>query len=321
VTALPTKTVEGVIRQYNATLEGATHGLGLRVSYIGSRGKGMNYTLDINKPRASATPFATSRKPYPQFASAYVTRADGQWRYDSVVVQARRRAGPVTFDTSFTWGNNTSNYANTTDPYNVTNQWTRDAGDRRRYFVASAAWPIPAGKGRRLLSQAGPLMNRVFSNWSLQATSTIASGQYYSPWFTGPDPANATQGYVTQLADCAGNPKSGAGTLTEWFNPSAFAVPPANAGRYGTCGMNILEGYPIHVGHLSLAKRIPLGGQVRAVFTAQISNVANTPHFTIPNNNISNPNPGVFGASSVAVSSSPERLGSRQIDLKLRLEW
>jgi hypothetical protein len=85
--------------------------------------------------------------------------------------------------------------------------------------------------------------------------------------------------------------------------------------------MNTLEGYPIHVAHVSLAKQFAFTEQVKLVFTAQISNVTNTPHFTIPNNNISTPNPGIFSASSLAANSTPERLGNRQIDLKLRLVW
>ncbi len=321
VTGFPARNDEGVIRQYNVTIEGQARGFGLGASYIGSRGAGMNYILDINKPRAGAAPFSVSKNPYPQFAATHVVRNDGEWRYDSLVLRASRRSGPVIFETSFTWANNISNYANTIDPYNVTNQWTRDAANRRLYSVTSVDWPLPVGKGRRFLSGAGPLMNGLLGNWTLRAVATFGSGQYFSPWFTGPDPANASEGFVTQLPDCVGNPNSGARTLARWFDPSAFAIPPASAGRYGTCGMNILEGYPIHVGHLSVAKRIPMGEQAAAVFTAQISNVTNTPHFTFPNNNISNPNPGMFTASSVLGPSSPERLGSRQIDFRLRLEW
>jgi hypothetical protein len=308
VTALPMETREGVIRQYNATLEREVHGFAVRVSYIGFRGSEMNYTLDTNKPAASTIPFTVSRKPFPQFVSTYVTRTDGQWHYDSGVLQVQKRTGPVTFQSSLTLANNVANYLNTEDPYNVTNHWTRDAADRRKYFVTSAYWPISFGKGPWL------------GGWTVQAISTFASGQYFSPLFTGPDPANASAGYVTQLADCVGDPKTGAGTLNQWFNPAAFAIPSSTAGRYGTCAMNSLEGYPIHVAHVSLAKRIPLGETLSALFTAQVSNVTNTSHFTTPNNNLSNPDPGRFTTSSVAVDY-PERMGYRQIDLKLRLQW
>lgn len=321
ITGLPTKTDEGAIRQYNATLDAALRGIGLRFSYIGSRGVRMNYTLDVNKPQAGTTPFTTARKPFPLWASAYEYRNDGQWRYNSAVASAQRAVGLVIFQSSFTWAHSTSNYANTTDPYNVTNQWTRDAADRQRYFTAGATVPLPLGKGHYLLSTTGPFMNRVVGDWKLQAITTFASGQYYSPLFTGADPANASQGFVTQLADCVGDPNSGARTRTNWFNPSAFAIPSPSAGRYGTCGMNSLEGYPIHIAHVSLAKQFSFTEQVKLIFTAQISNVTNTAHFTIPNNNISNPNPGTFAASSLPANSTPERLGNRQIDLKLRLVW
>ncbi len=321
VTAIPLKTDEGVIRQYNATLERAFGNLALRASYIGSRGVGMNYSLDVNKPAASTTQFSTSHLPYPQFGSTFVTRTDGSWRYDAVQLAASKRTGGLTFDSSVTLGNSVSNYANTFDPYHVTNQWTRDAANRRFYFVSSAQWAVPAGKGKRFLANAGPLADRLVRDWTVQAIVTAASGQYYSPLFTGPDPANASPSFVTALADCVGDPSSGARTISRWFNPAAFSIPSASAGRYGTCGMNSLEGYPIHVGHVSLAKRVQLGEYVAAVFTVQVSNVTNTPHFTFPNNNISNPGAGAFPASSAVSPYNPERQGSRQLDLKLRLQW
>ncbi len=93
VTALPQKTDEGVIRQFNVTLERQSQNYALRASYIGMRGLGMNYSLDINKAQASSAAFANSRKPFPQFASAFVTRDDGKWRYDSAVLEAQRRMG------------------------------------------------------------------------------------------------------------------------------------------------------------------------------------------------------------------------------------
>jgi hypothetical protein len=308
VVGLPSTTDEGTIRQYNFTIERATHGLGLRAAFIGSRGTGLNYTVDINQPPASSTPFTNSRKPYPRFGSVYEVRNDGQWHYNSVFLEGQKKAGPVIFTSNLTLANNVANFLDTTDPYNVTDKWVRDGADRRRYFVNSAMWNLPFGHT--------PLTG----HWAVAAVATFASGQYYSPLFTGPDPANASPGFVTQLPDCIGDPNAGARTIGQWFNPAAFAVPPANAGRYGTCGMNSLEGFPIHVGHLSVAKAFPFGDVAKLVFTAQISNITNSAHFTFPNNNISNPNPGVFTAASV-VTIDPERQGFRTIDFKLRIQW
>ncbi len=321
VTALPMQTKEGVIGQYNGTLEAKLAGFGLRVSYIGARGVNMNYTLDTNKPKASTIAFTTARRPNPVFANTYETRTDGKWHYDSVVAAAERHFGQINFNASFTSGNNTSNYANTVDPYNVTSVWTRDNADRRRYFTAGADAPLPFGKGQKLFSSPGPIIGRIISDWKLIAITTFASGQYYSPVFTGADPANASQGFVTQLPDCTGDPNSGARTKALWFNPSAFSIPSATAGRYGTCAMNSLEGFPIHIAHASLSKTMPISDIFKIIFTAQISNVSNSPHFTIPNFNISTPGPGKFTAASLAPNSTPEHLGSRQINLKIRIVW
>jgi len=321
ITGLPTKADEGVIRQYNLTLERNFHSFLVRGSYVGSRGENMNYSLNINKPQASTTAFSASRLPYPQFNQAWVTRTDGAWHYNSAQAQVERRVGDVTFDSHFTWADNMANYLNTYDPYNVTNKWTRDGSDRKFYFSTSVQWAIPTGKGKRWLANASPMANRVFSNWTLQAIATVSSGQYYSPLFTGPDPSNASAGYVTALPDCVGNPNSGARTIGEWFNPAAFAVPSASAGRYGTCGMNTLEGYPIHVLHASLGKRFQLKEWLTATLAIQVANVFNTSEFTTPNNNISNAGAGAFTATSVVPNYSPEHQGAREVNLKLRLQW
>lgn len=321
VTAVPMKTEEGVIRQFSLTLERALGPVALQASYVGFRGVHMNYMLDVNKPPASTVPFRNERKPHPQFASTFRYRTDGSWKYNGLAARARYRRGAVLLESSFSWASNLANYLNTQDPYNVTSQWARDGATRRLYSVTTASWPLPVGRGRKVLGKAGRWTNLAVGNWTLNAIATFATGQYYSPWFTGPDPANASPGYVTALPDCVGNPNAGARNKNLWFNPAAFAIPPAGVGRYGNCGLNVLEGYPVHVVHASLAKQIPLGESLRAVFTLQVSNVTNTPHFTIPQNNLSEPNAGRFTASSRATDASPLQQGPRQIMLKLRLEF
>src|SRR5262245_13169849 len=65
--------------------------------------------------------------PHPQFASSYVTRSDGDGDTTPRSSKVQKRAGAVTFDSSFTWSNNRANYLNTFDPYTVTRHWTRDS--------------------------------------------------------------------------------------------------------------------------------------------------------------------------------------------------
>jgi len=316
ITGYPLQTKNGAIRQYNVTVERELHGMGLRASYIGSRGSGLNYNLNIDKPQPSTTPFTAARNPLPQFTSVSVTRDDGQWHYDSLQLEAQRRMGAFTFDASWTFANNLNNYSITENPYAL-GRWQRDGADRRQYVVVSTTWAVPVGKGRHFLSGAPAVVDRVLGGWNLQTISTLASGGYFSPAFSGTNPSNTNTsgGLPDRLAD--GNLPSGQRTDNRWFDANAFAIP--QPGHFGNSGGNVLVGQGINVHHLSIAKTFPIFEQLRMTVTGQISNALNHPHFNNPNNTINNPNPGLF--TSEIPQYNPERQGARQIGLKLRLEW
>jgi hypothetical protein len=300
VTEFPMKTDEGVLRQYNLTLERQVGNLGFRLSLLGMQGAGQNYTLNIDKPQASTTKFATSRNPYPQFSSANVIRNDGSWHRDALQFAVTKRMGAFTFDSNVTWANNISNYYNLQDPYHPLN-WGTDGNERRTQWATNATWAVPVGKGRQHLANAPGIVNAIIGDWGVQAVTEFASGQHYNPSFSGSDPSgtNTSGG----MPDCVGNPWSGTQTLNQWYSLAAFAVP--QTGHFGNCGWNVLKGYPIHVGHMSLAKSFSITERLKTTFTAQISNSA--------------ANFGMF--TSIIANYNPEKQGYRQIDFKLRLNW
>ena len=195
-TALPTDTKRA--SSGNSTPRSACSlGWDLRGSYIGSRGQDLNYTLNINKAPASSTAFSTSRLPYPQFVYATNRR---QWHYDSQA-QAHKYAGGVTFDSSFTWANNTSNYLNTNDPYH-----DRSMDPRRRrppplFRRRASGWPF--GKGKKFLN-GGPNHRPHCSRLESASSGHRRFRSILLPLFTGPDPVNAVR-FVTALPDCTGD--------------------------------------------------------------------------------------------------------------------
>jgi hypothetical protein len=109
VSGYPLETNEGTIHQFNATVERELGNIGVRLSYIGSRSRGQNYAININKPQPSLTPFTESLRPY-QFVEAIVRRNDGRARFNSVQVEAQKRAGWFQFDAHYTWSSNWNNY-------------------------------------------------------------------------------------------------------------------------------------------------------------------------------------------------------------------
>ena len=321
ITAYPMKQDFGAIRQFNVTLEREMHGLGLRASYIGTRGSGLNYSLNVDKPKASTTPFTSAAYPFQPFTGVTEYRQDGQLRYNSLQFEVMRRMGQVTFDASWTYSNTMYNYGITENPYNL-DRWERDPYARRQYIPISATWVIPVGKGRQNLSNANGIVDAVLGGWSLQTIATLASGTYFSPSFTGTNPSNTNSS--GGLPDCLsnGNLPNGTRTWNQWFNPAAFAIP--QPGQFGNCGGNTLVGPGIYVMHASLSKDFRIFERLKATLTGQVSNVLNHPSLgsgtpPTPNTSINQPNPGQFTAE--VPYFNPERQGARQIGLKLRLVW
>jgi hypothetical protein len=261
-----------------------------------------------------------------------MTRTDGQTRYDSLQLSAQRRARSFTFNASWTWSNSMLNYANTEDPYNVTDQWARDGANRRHYVSFYTIWEVPVGRGRRFLSNAPAVVSTVLGGWNLQTISYFGTGTYFSPSFSTLDPSNTnTQGGLPdRIAD--GNLPGDQRTKTRWFDPAAFKIPGCpdskpvcsaserqNVGRYGNSGVNTLEGQGVNAHHLSVAKTFPFTERWKMTLTGEISNLFNHPHFNNPNNNISNPNPGQF--TSIVPNYNPEKQSYRQVAVKLRIEF
>lgn len=57
--------------------------------------------------------------------------------------------------------------------------------DRKHNFVMTNIWDLPFGKGRRLLGDAGPALNRVVGGWSLAAATYWYSGLPFTPSYSG----------------------------------------------------------------------------------------------------------------------------------------
>ena len=105
--------------------------------------------------------------------------------------------------------------------------------DIRHNFVADAAYELP-GSGRL---QGG---------WQISAIAAVHSGPPFTPVLAF-DNADLQGLLIPERPDLVGNPYAGicpngakVGALSCWFNPGAFAVPPA--GQFGNAGRNSLRG-------------------------------------------------------------------------------
>ena len=315
-TGYPINTTNGKIQQFNLTLERQVKDLGFRLSYIGSRDSGLNYNLNIDKPLPSTTPYAQSRLPYPQFVGTTFDQTNGRATYNSMVVEAQRRVGWVTFDGFWTWAHGMTNFADLENPYDP-NHWNRDIEPKHR-VVLNSLWLLPFGRNSRFLPNVPGPVNQVIGGWKFAWASILQTGQYFSPSFSGSDPSgtNTSGGLPNRIAN--GNLPTDQRSLSRWFDTTAFTAP--TPGHFGNSGVNILQS-PGEITHnISLSKRFPLTERLHLDFMCMVSNLFNHPNFLAPGSNIS-----ASGQAGVITSQysyfDNDKSGPRSVEFRGRLEF
>ena len=313
-TGYPLDTSNGRIHQFNLTLERQVKDVGLRITYLGSRNRGMNYLISIDKPQPSLTPFSASREPYPQFASGSYWRSNGEQNYNALTFEAQRKVGQVTFDGHWTWASNMSNMLNVQNPY-APLTWSRDPNTSRHRVVINALWRIPVGRGQRFLPHGPAVVDNILGGWQLYWIAYFETGRYFSPSFSGSDPSNTNTSGGLPDRICNGNLPTDQRSISHWFDASCFAVPAK--GRFGNSGVNILEGPGNALNNISLAKTFSLTERLRFTLTAAAEDAFNHPNFNFSSvaANISSP------GTVATISSLSWAGGSRVIELRGRIDF
>lgn len=309
VSGYPNDTHNGDIYQFNVNVEHQWRDVGLRLSYIGARDRGLNYVRNINIPEPSLAPFDQSRRPFPQFVTANVVGTNGSTNYNALQVEVQRKVGALSFDAHYTWAHAMSNFLNLENPY-APLSWNQDDVTPRQRFVMQLGYQLPFGHG------ASRALNRIAGGWTIYYVGFLVSGQYFTPTFSGSDPSNTQTfgGLPDRIGN--GNLPPGQRKLDHWFDVSAFAVPPN--GRFGNSGVNILEGPGYNAHHVSLNKDAKLTERFTLQFSWQVSNIFNHPNFLNPDGNISSP--GTVGQISSDVTHwDLQKGGARAMEGKLRL--
>jgi Carboxypeptidase regulatory-like domain len=312
ITGYPADTSNGRIHQFNFSVERQIKDVGVRLSYVGARDRGMNYTTNINKPVASLTPFAQSRRPFTQFVNGSIGRNDGALNYNALSVEGRRKMGQITFDAHWTWTSNYLKYQNIEDPYAAL-QWSHDQYSSKFRSVVSADWNMPFGHGKKFLGNAPRAVDFALGGWRADWVTIMETGQFFTPSFSGSDPSNTNTSGGRPDRVGAGNLPSGQRTLEHWFDATAFAVP--TAGHYGNAAPFMLEGPGLYVHNLSVSKSFKARERINTTFMVAAQNLFNHPTFAPPAANISSA--GTVGV----ITATKGYLGARTVELRLRIQF
>ena len=340
--------------QWNVTLERQLSPNTLaRVSYVGMNSYRMPVTIDLNQIPASTTPytipngaFVDPRAPYQNWFLLMSSENLGFANYQALQGEVRRSLSQgLSFQANYTWAKNISDAQGSDAPtafsgeeayaaeignrFNVASDRGNVVGTPRQRLLLTGIYQLPFGAGRTWLTSG--ILSAVLGGWNLSTITTMQTGQWLTPTInpTGPnsyDPTQINDQSNTDIAnragavlrpDCIGNPIPSNRTSGQFFNINAFSSTPPGAGRFGNCGVGILQGPGMIDVDLGLAKQFPIGERARLRFEISFTNVLNHVNYAPPATNISNPS--TFG---VLQSALPQGSGGNRVgQAALRLDF
>jgi hypothetical protein len=243
-------------------------------------------------------------KPYPQFTTVSLYRNNvGNTTYNGVTAKLEQRLtrgfsylvsytrsklmddASAVFDASIPTGP-LARADHLADTYNRSLDRDHSAGDIPHVFVASAAWDLPFGEGRR--SSPGGVVGALVNGWAVTGLLTLQSGVPIP--VTQATNNNAFAGFGIQRPNLTGDPTLDAHerSVARWFNTAAFSTAPQFT--LGSASRNPVRGPGYRNLDMALMRRLRLAGTTSLELRGEVFNVFNTPPLGNPN--------GVFGSAA-----------------------
>jgi hypothetical protein len=322
------------VQQWNLTVEKALWETSFRASYIGTKTVNLIYSRDINQRVTPSQNVNTTRPYYPNGYAGSISYLDngGNQIYHGLVLEARRRfRNGFMFQAGYTFAKNISDII---DSESDTNGTSTDASNRavdrgqvgyqrQQNFSAMGSWILPFGRSQKLLSGLPAWANQVVAGWEISPELFSGSGQYFSPYRNGFNPLTGASGQTARpdrIADGNNGPKQTGVASVKWFDPAAFANPPATA--LGTSGRNILLGPGFWHLSLSLTKSVRFLENKELWFTVASENLLNHPNWNNPSSSAElTVGQAAFGSTASLMGSdrAAQRFPSRNIWLRMRV--
>lgn len=298
--------------QWNLTAESQiSPNTSIRISYLGSEAEhNTSQIWTFNDPYVPVPGNVQEHRPYQPFGQIIYFSNMATSSTNQLQVSAMHRVSSgLSFQGTFSWtkmldngGFPAGNGTNITTIQNYRLDRGNDPFVRPLYFIGDYTYELPFGKGHRFLGSSSRALDLVVGGWQTSGIVTIGSGTPYSVYFDSP-----LQGWPSGRADKVGDPSVSNPSLTQWFNPAAFAYPAeykfGNSAPYSQFGPHYFNW------DSGFFKDFKLNERFKLTFRSDLMNILNHPNFGNPNNDISAVNVGtITGATNGRVVQFALRL-------------
>jgi hypothetical protein len=297
------------IQQWNVTVERAFDAIGtFTLAYAGSAGTHLIRTLDLNQPLPGPGDVQT-RRPYPQYGDIFFIAGDANSNYNSLQATFNRQLrSHVSMWAAYTWSHSIDDQSaflsTTPDPnfpqnsHDLAAERANSSFDMRQRFVLTYVFMLPG-------------QNRWTRNTEFQGITTVQSGQPFTPvlGFDNSNTGNTGSQTGSDRPNVVHSWKLTNPTPNEWFDTSAFVIPPRYT--FGDAGRNIIRGPGLASFDVAFVRRFAITERYALTFEAQAFNLFNRANFNLPQAYLNQP---TFG--EILSARAP-----RQIQLALRFNF
>jgi hypothetical protein len=281
-----------------------------------------------------------------KLGGAFLTRNEGFSDYHSMQVELRRRlAQGLQFQSSYVFGKAMqSRFLSFRAPLD-TRRDVGSPGDLTHQFKANVVYDLPFGQGRRFVSGAGPVMERIVGGWQIGLNTKIQSGQLVDlgnlrvvGWnkddvqkafklrfvddakqiFMFPEEVITNTIRAFSVSPTTATGYSGAAPEGRYFAPANSATCMEIVEGSGECGGTadlILAGPVFQQSDLRIAKRTQIAGRVNFEFSAEMLNVFNKANF-VPDDTANSTTLANYLVTGLTGTNT-----SRVIQLVSRINW
>lgn len=315
-----------LVHKWNVAVQQELPGqMALELAYVGNHQAHQLLQPDFNAcPNFGTTNSSincNSLRPFPSISSISGTASFGYGNYHGMTAKLEKRySSGLQFLTSYTYGHALANTGTTLsgsggfgtpDPRNFASAYSSAAWDLRHNFVGSFSYDIPYGRGKNHGANLNRAVNTVVGNWQLNSILTLHTGAPFTLR------SNACQGVwnacrpdLVAGRDPKDAPSSGR-SPDLWFDTSAVTTPAPLTG--GNLGLQTNNEPPTRMLDASIFKNFSFTERWMMQFRAEGFNVANTPQYSRPDNNLQN---ATFGK---VTSTQPGT--ERRFQFSLRLQF
>src|SRR5579875_886795 len=239
---------------------------------------------------------------YPDIGSISGTATWGVGNYNALTAELQKRmSAGLQMQVAYTYGHALADSGTTLagstglylpDPTNQMSEYSSASWDIRHNFTAAFNYEIPFGRGKQYGANLNRALQTLLGNWQINGILTLRTGVPYTLRATGCQDSGGggcSPEYIGPPGGYNAAPPGGR-TPSEWFNVSYYG-PPAPL-SLGNAGLQSMNAPPTRTLDFSLFKDFQFTERWKFELRGEAFNIANTPQFGTPDNNLQDANFG-----------------------------